>query len=320
MRLLPSLVSLLFSALPVLAQPTPRALPTLTEEDLARIEKAVGAVSLAQAPRQPRHVLIFDRTEGWVHDCIPTGNRTLLRLGEVKGAFTAHVSDDYAVFAPASLAAYDAVILHNTTRLSMPDPIHRQALLDFVHRGGGLVGIHSATDNFTTWPEGQALLGGAFHGHPWNRNEVSAVKVDEPSHPLNRAFAGSGFWIREEIYRIIAPYSRDRGRVLLSLDMSHPENLRAERGVPAPGDFPISWLKNEGQGRVFYTSLGHNTSVFTTPTLLQHLADGIQFALGDLAAEAVPSGSLPLAPTPALAPRPTPGFPRVWLNNEAKSQ
>ena len=43
-----------------------------------------------------------------------------------------------------------------------------------------------------------------------------------------------------------------------------------------------------GQGRVFYTSLGHNAHLFWNPPIVQHIFDGIQYALGDLEADATP--------------------------------
>lgn len=280
----------------------PTALAPLTEAERSAIAAALPARARA-TPAHPRRVLVFDRTEGYVHASIPFGDEALVRLGEKTGAYTANVSAEMAAFSPASLASYDAVVFHNTTRLAFTDPAHRQALLDFVAAGKGVAGIHAATDNFPTWPEGQDLIGGVFHSHPWRANDVSAIKLDEPAHVLNSAFAGRGFWVREELYQIAGPYGRDHQRVLLSLDMSRPENARPGDALKrTDGDFPVSWIKTRGAGRVFYTSLGHNKDIFTTPEILQHILDGLQFALGDLSADATPSASLRTQPTPALAP------------------
>jgi len=49
---------------------------------------------------------------------------------------------------------------------------------------------------------------------------------------------------------------------------------------------PVSWIRNFGQGRVFYCGLGHNNRVYCNPAVLQHYLDGIQFALGDLDVDA----------------------------------
>ena len=276
--------------------------PALTPAEKTAIANALP-VNARVAPAKPRKLLVFYRTEGFVHGSIPYGNEALRRLGEATGAYTAVLSEDMAMFDPATLATFDAVVFQNTTKLAFANPAQRRALLDFVASGKGVVGLHAATDNFPTWPEGQALIGGLFHGHPWTSGNLVAVKLDDPDHVLNAAFHHQGFWITEEIYQITGPYDRDRQRVLLSLDMSRPENARpADKIVRTDHDFPISWIKNEDAGRVFYSSLGHNKDIFNVPSILQHFLDGIQFALGDLPADAIPSARLPTPPAPALAP------------------
>ena len=272
-------------------------------EDLAKIAAAAPAQARVK-PAKARQVLVFFLTEGFVHKSIPFGNEALKQIGEKTGAFHADFSDDMTVFTAANLAKYDAVIFQNTTQLKFVDPAQRQALLDFIKSGKALVGIHSASDNFPTWPEMQAILGGVFHGHPWTAGETVAIKLDDPAHPVNAAFNGKGFWLREEIYQIMGAYSRDQQHVLMSLDMSKPQNQRdPKKIVRTDNDFPIGWVKKlEGGGRVFYSSLGHNENIFWTPEILQHYLDGIQFALGDLEASAIPSSQLSPQPQPALAP------------------
>jgi hypothetical protein len=53
---------------------------------------------------------------------------------------------------------------------------------------------------------------------------------------------------------------------------------------------------------MFYCSLGHNNHIFWTPPVLQHYMDGIQFAMGDLVADATPSALL--SQRPAICPAP----------------
>ncbi len=54
-------------------------------------------------------------------------------------------------------------------------------------------------------------------------------------------------------------------------------------------DFAISWIHQYGHGRVFYCALGHWHQSFWNPAVLQHWLAGLQFALGDLDADATPS-------------------------------
>jgi type 1 glutamine amidotransferase len=277
--------------------------PPVPPEGIRKILDAAPAKATAQ-PAKPRKLLVFYRTEGFVHPSIPYGIEALIVLGKKTGAFEAVASEDMAMFTPEKLAEFDGVMFLNTTGLKFEDPAQRKALLDFIASGKGMMGIHAATDNFPTWPEAQEMMGGKFNGHPWGAGDTVAVKIDDPKHPVAQAFGGKGFWIKDEIYQITGPFSRDKQRVLLSLDMSKPQNARpANVIVRVDNDFPIAWIKKlSGGGRVFYSSLGHNEAIYQTPEVLRHYLDGIQFALGDLPADAVPSAKLAPKPQPALAP------------------
>jgi len=276
--------------------------PPLTEAERQAIRAAIPAAAAAR-PARARRVLIFYRTEGYVHASIPFGNEALKDLGQLTGAYHADTSDDLAALSESSLSQYDAIVFNNATHLSLP-PAQRAALLAFVQGGKGVVGIHAASDSFYTWPEGQSLLGGAFNSHPWTANDIVAVKLDDPGSPLTAGFGGRGFWVKDEIYQIDGPYSRAHVHVLLSLDMVRPENARKpDQLVRNDNDFPIAWIKHQGQGRVFYTSLGHNSEIYRTPQILQHYLDGLQFTLGDLKADTTPSETLKHAPAPAPAPQ-----------------
>jgi type 1 glutamine amidotransferase len=68
------------------------------------------------------------------------------------------------------------------------------------------------------------------------------------------------------------------------MDTNKP-NLRVDR------DMGLCWVKRYGEGRIFYSALGHNNEEFWNPTLLRHFLDGIQFSLGDLPGDTTPLGS-----------------------------
>ena len=263
------------------------------------IEACMPTRTLAE-PKKERKLLVFSRCEGFAHASIPTCETTIRLMAEKTGAFSPDFSREMNAFTPENLNRYDAVLFNNTTRLKFENPEHRKALLQFVRNGKGVIGIHAATDNFYEWPEAAAMMGGLFDGHPWGAGGTWAVKIDEPDHPLNRGFAGKGFLIKDEIYQIKGPYSRDTHRVLLSLDMSNPRNSKVKGIKRKDNDFAISWLREFGKGRVFYCSLGHNHEVFWNRSVLRHYLDGIQYALGDLPADATPSARLESAPKPAL--------------------
>lgn len=249
-------------------------------------------------PKKERKVLVFYRCEGFIHTSIPFGNYAMEAIAEHTDAFSADLADGYEVFTKENLAQYDAIIFNNTTHLK-PNEEQRAAILDFIESGKGIAGFHAAADNFGGWDEGVALIGGIFNGHPWGAGGTWAFKVEDPDHPLNAAFGGKGFWHKDEIYWY-KPESfegRERLRVLLSLDMSKTENRKVLQGDrwkdkvedAAKVDVPVSWCKEVGKGRLFFTNLGHNDMTFASKMVLLHMLDGIQFAMGDLEADAVPS-------------------------------
>jgi type 1 glutamine amidotransferase len=268
-------------------------LPAIAGVNLAKIEAALPATASA-TPKSARKILVFWRCEQFFHDkAIAGGNKAIELMGSKTGAFSADFSRDYADLEAANLAKYDALVFNNTTHLdTFPwglSDAQKQAILAFVRGGKGVIGIHAATDNFYKWPEGREMLGAAFFGHPWAGGGTWAFKPDEPEHPLAKAFGGKGFKLKDEIYQFREPYSRAKCRVLLSIDLADAvTETGGKRKARKDGDYAVAWIRQEGGGRVFYGSLGHDLNVFQEPAILQFYLDGIQYALGDLAADATP--------------------------------
>ena len=153
----------------------------------------------------------------------------------------------------------------------------RKSFMDWVNAGGGVIGIHAATDCSYKWKEYGVMMGGYFAGHPWHM--PVPIKNDDPKNPINAAFEGKGFTVTDEIYQFNrGVYSREKLRVLLSLDMTKLK----KKGGRKDNDYAISWVNTHGKGRVFYCSLGHRGEIFWNPLVLKHYLAGIQWALGDL--------------------------------------
>lgn len=259
----------------------------ISDDDVAKIEKALPKQATVR-PAKPRRLLVFNLCKGFKHSSIPYIDKALEMMGEKTGAYKAVVSSNMAAFKAENLNKYDAVCLNNTTRLGFEAPELRKSLMDFVKGGKGIIGIHAATDNFYKWPEAAEMMGGQFTAHPWGGGGTWAIKIDEPDHPLTKAFQGKGFKIKDEIYQTKPPiYSRDKQLVLMSLDMSDAAT-RKQAKQPTDQDTGISWIKTVGKGRLYYCSLGHNPHIAWDPAVLQHYLDGIQFALGDYKVDTKP--------------------------------
>ncbi len=274
---------------------------TVTDDERQKIEAAIPAKPVV-APAKPRRLLIFDLNVGYGgHRSIAHANLAFTLMGKKTGAFETVVSHEPAVFAPASLRQFDAVFLNNTVGNPFDDSQLRRSLLEFVTGGGGLMGVHGTTVAFTRWPgahedwpEFGFLLGARGAAHR-AQDERVVVRLDDPEHPLVAPFGRRGFERRDEFFRVGAPYSRDRLRVLLSIDT---EKTDLGSGPPerADHDYALAWVRHYGRGRVFYSTIAHHPSAFWDPTLLRFYLSAAQFVLGDLAAPTTPSAKL----TPAM--------------------
>jgi type 1 glutamine amidotransferase len=257
-------------------------------EEVKKMEAAMPTKPVAP-PKQPRKLLVFNLCKGFKHGSIGHWDKALEIMGKKTGAFEVVVSGDMAMFKAENLSKFDAVCLNNTTRLGFEEPELRKSLMDFIKGGKGIIGIHAATDNFYQWPEAAKMMGGQFCGHPWGGGGTWAVKIDDPEHPLMAPYKGKGFKVKDEIYLTKPPlYSRDKQRVLMSLDMSDKTTGGVRRGEFKDADVGISWVKDYGKGRLFYCSLGHNNHLTWDPVLLGHYLAGIQFALGDFPVDTKP--------------------------------
>jgi type 1 glutamine amidotransferase len=219
-------------------------------------------------------VLVVTHTEGFRHTSIPVAEATVSALGQRSGLFTTdfcRTADDTArMLTPSALAGVHAIVFANTTgRLPVPD---LDALLRWIGEGHGFAGMHSASDTYHEAPAYLDMLGNEFLTHG-DQTTVEAL-VENPSHPASSPL-GQRFRVFDEIYKFTRP-NRGSVTMLLSLDR-HPADGLPEAGQP--GDLPLAWAKNYGQGRVFYTALGHREDVWQNPLYQQHILGGIRWVL-----------------------------------------
>ena len=195
-------------------------------------------------------------------------------LAARSGEFEVVSSEDLSLITAETLRDFDVLYFFTSGELELSDR-QKADLLAFVRDGKGFGGVHSATDTLYTWPEYGDLIGARFNGHPWAQ-EVS-IKIEEPDHPVVRDLAPS-FRIADEIYQF-RDFSRDRMRVLMSLDTSSVD-LGAPGVARDDGDFPLAWVRDYGQGRVFYTALGHGVETWLDTRFQTMLLHALEWLAG----------------------------------------
>ncbi len=234
------------------------------------------ACTLTAQAAEPKSVLVVTVTKGFRHSSIPTAMNVIAELGEKSHAFNvdfAFNDQDLATKMTAeNLKKYDGFIFANTTGiLPLPD---KQAFLEAIKAGKGFVGMHSASDTFhgpdNTVDPYTEMLGGEFQTH--GAQVGVECLVQDRDHPATKPLGEAHCIEREEIY-LIKSYDRTKVHELLVLD-KHP-NKKQEAG-----HFPVAWCKQYGEGRVFYTSLGHREDVWQNEQYKKHILGGIKWSLG----------------------------------------
>ena len=240
---------------------------------------AAAAVAAAPLARQPQpgaadaRVLYVTHSAGFKHDVVPESEKVLADLGRRQG-FAVTVERDASTITAETLRPYGAVVFYTTGELPLSEQ-QKAAFVAWLRSGRGFVGVHSATDTFYEWPEYGRMIGGYFDEHPWH--EEVTLKVEDRTFPATRHL-GPTWTLTDEIYQF-RNYSRANTHVLLSLDTTSVDLTR--KGVKrTDGDFAIAWHHPWGEGRVFYTALGHRSEVWQSDAFQRHLAGGLQWALG----------------------------------------
>ncbi len=231
---------------------------------------------------------------------------------EGTGRFDVRVVEEPVGLTPATLAAYQVVILdYQGPRLG---ELTETALAAFVRGGEGLVVVHGASYGFSgldvladghvstgireaPWEEFLALAGGVWsetnpktaHG----RRHSFTVRFVQPDHPIAAGMPPS-FTATDELYHDLRMHPSAR---ILATAFS-----AVETGGTGE-DEPVLWTVEYGRGRVFHTTLGHDLNALVEPGFVTTFARGTEWAATGIV-------TLPPAPSP---PDPAPGAPQGLL-------
>lgn len=238
---------------------------------LARICGLILALSVFGAAAQDR-VLVFSKTAGFRHGSIADGISMFQTQAGANG-FVVETTEDATAFTAANLARFHAVVWLSTTGDVLNDT-QQLAFQTWLEAGGGYVGVHAATDCEYSWPwYGASLLGAGawFLNHPAIQ---SATIIRESATDISTAHLPQSYSFTDEWYNFRAN-PRPEVTVLLRLDESSYSPGAGAMGT----DHPISWKRNVGLGRSWYTGLGHRTQTYADSGFQRHVLGGLQWAM-----------------------------------------
>ncbi|MBV8894080.1 MAG: ThuA domain-containing protein [Acidobacteria bacterium] len=260
-----------------------------------------------------KSVLVFTKSSGFEHDVVKRigakpsiVEQAVTSLGKRHG-FHVSATKDGRIFDAKELSEYAAILFFTTGDLTIPGndqnpPISRpgkQSLLEAVRGGTGFVGIHAAADTFHTQPDppdnsnryrahGEQydpyirMLGGEFITHGSTpRLQTANLIINDPQFPGLEGVS-SPVGLTDEWYSL-KDFRTDL-HVILTLDTKGLKGEPYERAL-----YPITWLRREGKGRVFYTAIGDRPENWSNSFFLALLGGGIRWTMGAVKASLDPN-------------------------------
>ncbi len=189
--------------------------------------------------------------------------------------FNVEVSDTLAAFESDGLRKLDLIVpVWTMGEITQPQV---NAVCEAVAAGTGLAGCHGGMcDAFRACPEWQFLTGGQWVAHPGDTNAVYTVEIDASvPHPVTDGL--SSFEVASEQYYL----HTDPGNTVLATTR-FPNTAHPGPHSQNPCDMPQVWTKMYGQGRVFYTAIGHRAADLETGTSREIYRRGLLWAAREL--------------------------------------
>ena len=250
----------------------------------------------AAAEEKKLKVLYFTRCAGFEHPVVRRqdgqlshSEKVLTEMGEFAG-FEVECTKDGRVF-DGDLDQYDCIAFYTSGDLTKPNkrntppmtPEGKQKLLDAIAAGKGFVAFHSATDSFhSKGPRNEiqtevdpyiAMLGGEFLTH--GAQQEASLIISSRFPGAGNLGCAEGISFTEEWYAS-KNFAKDL-HVILVQETKYMKGDCYQRP-----DFPCTWARMHGQGRVFYTSLGHREDVWTNPFFQAIVLGGFAWAMGNV--------------------------------------
>lgn len=268
----------------------------------------LGAGALSNAwgasRNKPKKVLFFTKSSGFPHpvvtrkgDQLAHAERILQEIGKEHG-FEIVVSKDGRLFEPDKIGEWDGFVFYTTGNLNVPGtdktpPISadgEKALYDAIRGGKGFMGMHCAADTFGHHPPRDKgaddpyiqMIGGEFVSHgPQQAVEIEVADRHFPG--MEKGFGKQDrFTITDEWYALKNMPS-DLHVILVQVTKGMKGN---EYQRP---NYPITWARPFGKGRVFYTSMGHREDVWENPSYQGLLLGALGWTTGLVEASIEPN-------------------------------
>lgn len=202
---------------------------------------------------------------GWEGHEPEAGARILAGMLEGEG-FDVRIETETSAFLDPALAELSLIVPIYTMSSIAKEELQG---LDAAVRGGvGLAGYHGGMgDAFRNEPAYQFMCGGQWVAHPGDIIDYQ-VDIIRPDDPITSGI--ESFSYRSEQYYMHV----DPANEVLATTTFSGEHAPWIEGVV----MPVVWKRRHGEGRIFYSSLGHVASEFQMKEMAEIMRRGMLWA------------------------------------------
>ncbi len=185
-------------------------------------------------------------------------------------------SKDPKIFSDTGIGKFDVIIMNNNQG-NIFNASQKLALETYIHKGGGVVGIHAASYAHKIpgeWPWWENFIGKLHVSGPPAKGYVgpgtNTIIMQDTSKRFTIGLPKQ--WVMDSVewYK----YNRELPQTMHVLVTADPAKEMA--GYPAY--YPVSWCQHFDGGRMWYTNMGHFADEFKNANCLKHLLQGIGWA------------------------------------------
>ncbi|HTH99623.1 MAG TPA: ThuA domain-containing protein [Acidisoma sp.] len=187
-----------------------------------------------------------------------------------EAGFKTYLENTTEAFADPSIAELNLIVPIFT--MSKIEKEELDNLSRAVEGGVGLAGYHGGMgDAFREAVEYQFMVGGQWVAHPGNVIDYT-VQITKPEDPVMQGLPGQFPYRSEQYYMHVDPSNE-----VLATTRFNGDHASWIDGVV----MPVVWKRRHGEGRVFYSSLGHVAREFEVPEMREILRRGMLWAARD---------------------------------------
>ena len=184
--------------------------------------------------------------------------------------FEVVVSNSLDIYADKDRMATFDLILQSWTMGEITKE-QESGLIEAVKNGAGLAGCHGGIgDSFRSNTNFLFMVGGQFVAHPGGQIDFK-VNVENHKDPITSGL--SDFTVHSEQYYMLV----DPAIEVLATTTFSGEHVSWVEGVK----MPVVWKKKFGEGRIFYSSIGHSNLDFDVYEVMEIMKRGILWAIRD---------------------------------------